>query len=295
MDISTLTGIKKITEKQILVLDTETTGVDSKAEVLQFSAIWGHGNLALNTYIKPSHTTEWLRAMAVNNITPDDVAKSPNMEVIAPKIERLFKKAKVIVGYNLSFDLRMLRQNGINLPPEDKVEYVDLMIPFAKIYGVKNYKTGQYKWQKLLTCAKYYGYSKNEWHDSFADAEATLFCFKKMLESGDLEIEHQIQTGEEALQEKNEQAKQKIETLKKYLKTEAKTLADTIKIQELLIKEKALQDAIKAKDEEIATLKSIVKLHKCMEKEHREFFNELKKESKCLQKIVSRHQWRRKK
>lgn len=39
---------KKIPLDKVLVLDTETTGVDSRAEVLQFSAIWRTGEEAMH-------------------------------------------------------------------------------------------------------------------------------------------------------------------------------------------------------------------------------------------------------
>lgn len=183
MDIEEL---KKIPLDKILVLDTETTGVDSKAEVLQFSAVWADGTEAANMYIKPVHTTEWPSAMSVNHISPRDVANCPRISEVKGEIESLLRQAKTIVGYNLPFDLGMLYHNGIELPPEEEVEYIDLMVPFARVYGEYSLVYGDYKWQKLITCAKYYGYQGDGWHDSLADTKATLYCFKAMLDSGDL-------------------------------------------------------------------------------------------------------------
>ena len=183
MDIET---IRKIPLNKILVLDTETTGVDATAEVLQFSAIWADGTEAANMYIKPVHTTEWPSAMAVNHISPQDVATCPLMSEVKEKIETLLRQSTAIVGYNLPFDLDMLYQNGVELPSEEDVEYIDLMIPFAEIYGEWSDYFDDYKWQKLITCANYYGYQGDGWHDSLADTKATLHCFKAMLKNGDL-------------------------------------------------------------------------------------------------------------
>ena len=183
MDIE---AIRKIPLDKILVLDTETTGVDATAEVLQFSAIWADGTEAMNIYIKPTHTTEWTRAMAVNHISPQDVATCPEMSEVKERIETLLGQSKAIVGYNLPFDLGMLYHNGIDLPSEEMVEYIDLMIPFAAVYGEYSLAYGDYKWQKLVTCANYYGYQGDGWHDSLADTKATLHCFKAMLKNGDL-------------------------------------------------------------------------------------------------------------
>lgn len=171
---------------KVLVLDTETTGLDRHAEILQFSAIWGSGEIAINQYICPDHTSSWPRAMAVNHITPTMVMNEPAISELKDEIEDLLYSADIIVGYNLPFDLQMLKQNGIDLPPEDKVKYVDLMIPFAEVYGEYNDYYGDYKWQKLITCAHYYGYTGDGWHDSLADVRATLYCYRKMLDRGDL-------------------------------------------------------------------------------------------------------------
>lgn len=181
-----LETVKSIPDDKIIVLDTETTGLDHRAEILQFSAVWGNGEVAMNRYIKPSHTVRWDAAMEVNGITPKKVSKCPKMPKVKKEIEELLAKAKVIVGYNLPFDVGMLEQNGVNLPSAKEVEYIDLMVPFAGIYGEWNDYFGDYKWQKLVTCARYYGYAGTNWHDSLADTKATLYCFKRMLQEGDL-------------------------------------------------------------------------------------------------------------
>lgn len=180
--------IKNTSLDKVLVLDTETTGFDENAEILQFSALWGTGRLAMNWYIRPVRHTSWPSAMEVNHITPTMVAHCAPMTALRPQINALLASARVIVGYNLPFDLRMLEQNGIMLPDTGQTEYVDLMIPFARVYGVWNDTYQSYKWQKLITCAKYYGYQGNGWHDSLADTKATLYCFKSMLCNGDLVI-----------------------------------------------------------------------------------------------------------
>ena len=120
----------------------------------------------------------------MNHITPAMVADSPKMRDVKPKIEALLDRAKVIVGYNLPFDLRMLEQNGVKFPWN--AEYIDIMLPFAEIYGESSRYYGGFKRQKLITCARYYGYTEEGWHDSLADTKATLYCFRKMLERGDL-------------------------------------------------------------------------------------------------------------
>ena len=47
--------------KKILVLDTETTGFDSKAEILQLSVIDGSGEIRINEYFRPRFISSWRR------------------------------------------------------------------------------------------------------------------------------------------------------------------------------------------------------------------------------------------
>lgn len=171
-----------IPKEKILVLDTETTGIDDKAEILQLSIIDGTGRTIIDQYFRPEHTASWPEAAAVNGITPDMIKNKPGITSIAERLEKLLADAALIIGYNLPFDLRMLVQAGIALPIERK--YLDIMIPFARMYGEWNEFYGDWKWQKLITCAEYCGYTGDGWHNSLADVKATLFCFEQLAEVG---------------------------------------------------------------------------------------------------------------
>ncbi len=178
-----------MTNTEILVLDTETTGFSKTDEILQLSIINGDGEVVMNEYFRPEHTRSWYYAEKVNHISPAMVEDKPAISERKREIENILHAAKVIVGYNLPFDLGMLIQSGIYIPSAKKVRYVDLMKPFARTYGEKSEKyPGQFKYQKLITCAKYYGYTEEGWHDSLADTKATLYCFWKMVEDGSIEI-----------------------------------------------------------------------------------------------------------
>lgn len=175
-------------KEKIIVLDTETTGFDQAAEILQLSILNGVGDVLMNEYFRPLHTTSWWGAQQVNHISPAMVAGKPSLLERKKEIESLLHNAQLIAGYNLPFDIRMLGQNGIWLPSKGKVRYLDLMRPFSETYGEINTKTGRYKWQKLITCSQYYGYQEEGWHDSLADTRATLYCLWKMVEDGTIDI-----------------------------------------------------------------------------------------------------------
>lgn len=165
-----------------ITLDTETTGLypSEEAEILQLSIINQDGDVLINEYFKPIFAQTWERAMSVNHITPEMVADKPCIYERLPEILAILQGADRVIGYNTQFDLSMLEAVGAMLPTDTPV--VDVMEDFAPIYGL--YKNGCYRWQKLTTCAAYYGY---DWgddtaHDSLADCRATLFCYQKMQE-----------------------------------------------------------------------------------------------------------------
>lgn len=165
----------------IIVLDTETTGLNTQTdELLQVSIIDSNGNTLYNSYLKPLRKRRWQDAERVNGILPDTVANAPTILDEVAKIHKIVSTAKTIVGYNIDFDLGFLSAVGIDVP--DNVEIVDVMRVFAEIYGEWNDYYGGYKFQKLTTCADYYGY---EWgddtaHDSLSDCRATLYCYNQM-------------------------------------------------------------------------------------------------------------------
>lgn len=164
-------------KKKILVLDTETTGLDPKAdELLQISMIDGEGATVLNTYCKPETKTEWTRAMEVNGITPERVANELSPKAYTTTIQRHINEADVIVHYNGQFDIKFLNAIGVEIP-EDKKQF-DVMKAFAPIYGEK-FKNGNYKNKKLVDAAQYFKFNFDA-HDSLEDCRATLFCYQKI-------------------------------------------------------------------------------------------------------------------
>lgn len=72
--------------------------------------------------------------------------------------------------------LAFLREAGFNVP----ADVVDVMLEFAPIYGERNGRRGGYRWQKLATCASYYGAPEFDAHNSLGDAQATAWCYSAM-------------------------------------------------------------------------------------------------------------------
>ena len=166
-------------KSKIICIDIETTGLDRRHdEILQISIINGKGKTLYNSYIKPDYLTEWKEAEAINKISWDCVKFAPNILAEKRKIDKILRKAGLIVGYNhKGFDMPFLAAKGIDTAVKAKL--YDVMLEFAYIYGEKGSRGGC-KWQRLTTCANYYGYTDYKAHDALEDARATLYCYYAM-------------------------------------------------------------------------------------------------------------------
>ena len=115
------------------------------------------------------------------------VKDSPTVLTECVEINHILSQADVIIGYNhKELDLKFLANIGCKI--KDTAVIIDLMPIFAEIYGERSEYYDGYKWQKLITCASYYGY---EWHgnahDSLANCLATLYCYEQIKKSSQLE------------------------------------------------------------------------------------------------------------
>ena len=169
-------------KSKTIVVDIETTGLNfCDDEILQISVINGFGDVLLNSYIKPVLHQEWLSAQHINHISPQMVANAPYLYELIPIVRGIFESAEKVILYNADFDLSFLAyQAGITVAEHQQI--IDVMIAFSEIYGDYNEYYQDYTWQKLTTCAEYYGYTEYNAHDSLEDCKATLFCYRKMYE-----------------------------------------------------------------------------------------------------------------
>ena len=88
-------------KSKIICLDIETTGLDiMEDEILQVSIINGRGRTLYNSYIRPERKREWKDAEKINKISWEAVRNAPSLKHEKKKIERILRKAGLIVGYN---------------------------------------------------------------------------------------------------------------------------------------------------------------------------------------------------
>ncbi len=170
--------------KEIICFDTETTGIGPKAEILQLSIMDGTEKVLFDEYFCPRRACRWPEAERVHHITPEMVSGLKTIDFHSKRIMDILNSARIYVGYNINFDIRMLENEGFPATPfhREGVQLFDVMRIFAPIYGQKCRNRNTHRMQKLETCAKYYQYDWGEEkaHGALADTRATLHCYKKM-------------------------------------------------------------------------------------------------------------------
>ena len=165
----------------VFVIDAETTGLSGYSDdVLELSIINGAGR-TVHTSRYGSWLKEWPEAEAVNGIGPEDVEGLPTFESDAAKVSGLLRRARVLVGYNVWFDLEFMAAAGVEFPA---VPAYDVMEGFAQVYGEWedwiDEGRGGYRWQKLTTAGRYYHIDTTGAHASLRDCQITLEVLKKL-------------------------------------------------------------------------------------------------------------------
>ena len=144
-------------------------------EIIQITILNGHGKSLFSSYIKPTRHKKWAMAQRVNGISYSMVKSAPTFREVKNQIQDIFNESKLVVGYNVGFDIAFVEAAGIIVPGTK----FDVMAAFASYRaGIENsfYRRNC----KLTECAEYFGYSFTP-HDSVEDAKATLHCFQSLI------------------------------------------------------------------------------------------------------------------
>lgn len=158
----------------VVVLDTETTGFDIGAEMIEISAYHVQSGKTVSRLLRPAsfvpESIERLTGITNKILLAENDVFHYELEI------KNFLNEKVWVGYNVSFDLRMIHQtfliHSIKFPPVP-VLMVDAMVLASNYFQVFN-SVGGYKWFKLAEACERLGVApEGRYHRSMADTMAT--------------------------------------------------------------------------------------------------------------------------
>lgn len=154
---------RRYSQSRPVFLDTETTGLDDSAEIVEITLIDHQGMILVDTLVKPRRRIP-LAASRIHGITDQHVANSPTWPEVWPEVERNLLNNTVGV-YNADFDARMLFQSNqqYRLPwNPQQVKFFCIMKLYSQFLGV-------YRWQTLENAGRQCGINLPNSHRSCDD------------------------------------------------------------------------------------------------------------------------------
>ncbi|AHI61212.1 3'-5' exonuclease [Vibrio phage vB_VpaS_1601] len=164
--------INKIDLSDSIILDTETTGLDSKARIVEIALICGAtGKVLYESLVNPMCKIPY-HAGKVHGITDAEVSDAPTFDKVWDEIKGLFE-GKVTVIYNSDYDYRLIEQSlsDFDYPVKNLVHFIRpvcAMKWYSKFYG-----SG--RWQGLSKACEQQDVNASDLkaHRAAADCEMT--------------------------------------------------------------------------------------------------------------------------
>lgn len=174
-----------------IILDTETTGLEGYDEVVAVAAIDTAGNVLLDTLVRPAQATVSLGAYAVHGIGTKALAAAPTFAELADEFLASLEGRKHIIGYNVSFDARLLHQSFAACGPAGLAllawhrsrEWHDVMEPYAKHWAASRNRYHA-RWQKLDVACRQQGIVMDDIpvraHSALGDCQRVLALLERL-------------------------------------------------------------------------------------------------------------------
>lgn len=162
---------RMLADPNAVILDTETTGLDIWAEIVQIAIIDMAGDVLLNSLARPVGMIP-PDATRIHGITMEHVRLAPTFAELCLLVRPLLAGRTVII-YNADYDLRLLHQSAKASMPEqvvlgnpafDAASYECAMHWYSVWVGDWSDWHGSYRWQRL----------PGGDHSALGDCKATL-------------------------------------------------------------------------------------------------------------------------
>ena len=164
-------------DKNLIFLDTETTGLDDEAEIVEIALVDHAGQVVFESYCKPSKAKTDPKAFEVHGICDEALANAPIWTEIEQEIKTLLENKEVVI-FNARFDVRLMRQTaeaaGTDVEWIHNLKMVCAMYYAASIFGATN----RYGTISLINAALEAGVTfERAAHSAAGDALATRLVY----------------------------------------------------------------------------------------------------------------------
>lgn len=133
-----------------LYLDTETTGLGPRDEIVEICLLDADGAVLLESLVHPQRPIP-TEVMRIHGISNSLTADAPTWRDLWPQIAALIQDRRLAI-YNADFDLRLMRQcqalNGLPWPALES-RSVCIMRLYAQYRGDWNSARGGFRWYSL--------------------------------------------------------------------------------------------------------------------------------------------------
>lgn len=159
-----------VARDDIVYLDTETTGIDGRAEIIEIAVVDGAGTTLLDTLVRPDGFIPY-DVIRIHGIDDAMVADAPRWDDVYPALLDLLHERTVIV-YNAEFDHRLVNQMNrrSGFPPRSD-RWQCAMRQYAGFATEWHARHGNYRWHKLGVALARFGHPTNG-HRARSDALA---------------------------------------------------------------------------------------------------------------------------
>jgi DNA polymerase-3 subunit epsilon len=162
---------QELIARRPLYLDTETTGLEDRDEVIEICVLDPDGRVLVESLVKPTVPIS-LDAGRVHGITQAMLEDAPSWPEVWPEVQQILEGRQIAV-YNAEFDLRLMRQShrthGMPWTLEN-ASFHCLMLLYARFYGRWNHRRGGFQWQSLEAASRQSGISLLNTHRARDDA-----------------------------------------------------------------------------------------------------------------------------
>jgi DNA polymerase-3 subunit epsilon len=165
-------ALEMIRRPDVVYLDTETTGLGDRDELVDIAAIDNSGRVLLNTLIKPRQPIP-RDATAIHGITDAMVRTAPSWAEVFPRYLDLLASYRHVIVYNADFDRRLIQQTciAVTLSPP-RATWHCAMKQYAAFAGLPSQYGHGFRWHQLGQAVSQLGVTLIPDHSALADARA---------------------------------------------------------------------------------------------------------------------------